>query len=118
MFDIYTTFDLSYLGDSWKDCYLKFSTISVKDVQLFTGLEKTETKEGINKTLDVLSKKFIEGFAISEGVRVTVKKEDLGEFPVDILLAVIQKFTAGLDKKKEITSLTPSEDSETTPPVS
>ena len=104
MFDIYREVDLSYLGDGWADCYLKFRPASVKDVSSLTGLSsdnnEEETIESANRVLKILEDKFVSGKALRDGKTVDVKKEDLSDFPVDVLVKATEILGGVLEKKE------------------
>lgn len=119
MFDIFKVLDLTDLGENWKNCYLKFGVLTVGEIQKVAGL--TADKDDVTKitetALGILEEKFLEGYAIKGGIRVAVKKDDLKEFPVDILTKAFEILAGGeIGKKKLNLSTTPSEGSEGQPP--
>lgn len=120
MFDIFKTVDLSFLGEEWKDCYLKFSSLSLSEVGKLTSIKQsTDPLQVSNITIGLLESKFIEGKAVKGGVVVDVQKEDLKELPIDIVNKILESFAEGLDKKKLKQSTTASEASEEpSPPTS
>lgn len=117
MFDIYTTVDLSYLGDDWKDCYLKFHPFTVDDLNIVTEIDsmKDNVEAIAKKAAQVLSDKFIDGYAIDQGQKVQVTKETIKLFPLGTMLEILNQFSSGLDKKKENKLETSSEVTESPP---
>lgn len=109
MFDFYKTLDLAYLGDNWKDCYIKFRAVTVSEIGQFTGLKEKDSADSIKVIVALLEEKFVEGYAMKNGERVALKKEDIKEFPVDILTDVINLFSESISKKKLNPSTTASE---------
>lgn len=108
LFDIYKTLDLGYLGDAWKECYLKFRPFNVSELQKLSGIDPENNKEeATQKAIDLLKEKFVEGKAVSNKEVVDIKAEDLTEFPVEVILDAIKLLSEGLDKKKENPSTTP-----------
>jgi hypothetical protein len=113
MFDIFKVYDLSYLGDAWKGCSLKFNSFTLADIEVVVNVNKENAVEEIVK---VLQNKFIEGEAIKGGQKVKVTKEALISFPVEVLNDLFVFFTKGMDKKKSLISTTASEEKDTPRP--
>lgn len=102
LFDIYKTLDLSDLGEGWNGCYLKFRPLNISELQKIKGLDPEKDEEKATQlALDLLTEKFVEGKAVSEGKEVDVLKEHLKDFPIGVLLDAIKLLSEGLDKKKE-----------------
>lgn len=101
MFDIYTTIDLSYIGPDWKDCYLKFYPFTIKDVEANKDVADLKGEEAGKRIGEILSEKFVSGYAISDGKRVEVNKETVKQFPMAIMMDIIDSFSTGLPKKKD-----------------
>lgn len=105
-FDIFTTIDLDFVGDSWKDCYLKFSYLTADELRAFvdTSIDKN-SKESIDaasdKTFQMLEDKFIEGKALRGGSVVEVKKEEIRTFPMMILKRCIETLMSVEDDNKK-----------------
>ena len=81
-FDISKKVPLEYEG--WEDCYLTFSLPSYGDLKGLTD-DKATDPEKVEKGLETIVGLFKEGYAMSEGKRVEVKKEDLKDMPIEIL---------------------------------
>ena len=80
-FDLTKKVPLEYEG--WEDCYLEFSLPSYGDLKDLI-IEGTD-QEKVDKGLEAITKLFKGGFAMSEGKRVEVKKEDLKDMPIEVL---------------------------------
>lgn len=107
-FDVFRTLSLSYLGEAWKDCYLKFSYLTAEEAKDFASLSvNKENPEDVNRVLDkaigAIKEKFVEGTAIQNGQTVQVKKEDVDQLPVEVLQKCIQLLVGTIDEgeKKE-----------------
>lgn len=105
-FDIFKTLSLSFLGEEWKDCYLKFRYINLDDAQKFVLLtpksdDPKDAAQTVSKVLNILEDKFIEGKAVKDEKIVDVKKEELKDFPPDILTKSITLLIGDSDKKKD-----------------
>ncbi len=107
-FDVFRQLDLNFLGDNWKGCYIKFRYISLAEAKGFAelGFDKDDPKsvqQALDKTVEVLKEKFVEGKAMADGQMVDLKKEQLAELPTDVLNKAILLLTGSLDedKKKE-----------------
>lgn len=83
-FDIRLKLNLDFLGEGWKDCYLAFSPLTVKDAKELRDITPTD-KDTLDKGMNLLKDKFIEGTALSNGKLVTVKKTDLDEMPMSVI---------------------------------
>lgn len=123
MFDIKKKVDLSYLGEDWKDCYLHFRPFSIGEVQKLPATLDAKTVEeannAINVTVGLLEDLFIDGKARVNGETVDVKKEDMKEFPAEVVLKILGDLNAEMDKKKLNPLSTSSEDTgEQKPPTS
>jgi hypothetical protein len=115
MFDIFKVYDLSYLGENWKGCNLKFNSFTLADIEVVSNVNK---ENAVEEMVKVLQSKFIDGQAIKGGIKVKVVKEDLISFPVEVLNDLFVFFTKGMDKKKSLISTTASEDTATPLPNS
>ena len=96
-FDISKKIDLSYLGENWKDCYLEFNLPSYGDLKDMTN-DGTDT-EKVEKGLETIVGLFKSGFAVSEGKRTEVKKEDLKDIPIEILTKCFKAISGEVDPK-------------------
>jgi hypothetical protein len=90
-FKFFKKFNLGFIGDEWKECYLKFNSIDFntsKEIQDKIGSFNPQKQSGeiVSAVIGVLQKSFVEGKGIDEnGKAVDVKTEDLKQFPVEVL---------------------------------
>ena len=96
--DITKKVDLSYLGDAWKECFLEFRLPSYADIKDFS-VETTDNKEAMTKAMTTIKELFVAGKAISEGKVIEVTKDDLDDFPVEIIAKCVQVITGQVDPK-------------------
>jgi len=101
------TLSLAFLGEEWKDCYLKFNRLTIKDAESRLGglmIDPDNPKQvakGMKAFLSLLEDNFIEGKAVGlDGKVVEVKKTDLGDLPAEVLKKVAGFFTEGLAEKE------------------
>jgi hypothetical protein len=97
-FDITKKVDLSYLGETWKECYLEFNLPSYGDLKDLTN-EKATDAEKVEKGLETITGLFRGGFAISGGEKIIVSKEDLKDIPVEILTKCFKVISGEIDPK-------------------
>ena len=97
-FDITKKVDLSYIGDSWKDCYIELSLPSYGEIKKSALAEGTD-EEKLERALKQVEDLFIKGYAISEGNKVEIVKEDFINFPIEILTKCIQAISGQIDPK-------------------
>lgn len=106
-FDIFTTIPLDFVNENWKDCYLKFSYITADELKDFAGTsidkdDKKSTNDASDKTFKMLEDKFVEGKALVGGSVVDVTKENIRDFPINILKYCIENLmSVDEDKKKD-----------------
>lgn len=86
---------LEFIDEKYKDCYLEFKTIPMKDygkyVDMATGEKETKAVDFITNTLTDL---FVAGkFLGEDGELFDVKKEELGEFDINTTIAVFKILT-------------------------
>lgn len=102
-------FSLDFLGDEWKECFINFSSITIRDlkdnVSQFVNMDKNDkasVANGITETLKILEDRFIKGNAIGEdGKVIDLKKEDLVDMPAEVLTKALSFLSQGLAEKKE-----------------
>ncbi len=92
---------LEFLGDEYKDSYLTFKSVSLKEYeQLIESLDKVteDNSKSLALIKEILEKHYIEG--VFEGEKVEVG--DLQEFDIETITTCFQKFTGqGLNPKAE-----------------
>lgn len=115
MFDIFKILDLSYLGKEWENCYLKFHSFSIKELLQLNMVTPTTSQDvATEKIINILKSKFVEGFAIKNGERIAVVKDDLDIMPlIEVINPAIEMFK-DTDIKKNLNPspnilVTPSE---------
>jgi len=101
-FDIKKRFDLDYLGDNWKGCYLEFNSPSLRELNdalsALTAEEGDETSrsaKNLEKTLQILKENFAGGKANAKGKVVDVTADDLDEFPMEVVNKVVSFLLVG-----------------------
>jgi len=100
-FNIVKKLDLSYLGEEWKDCYISFSAITYREVEAYTMVDREDTKAATDMAISTLQNHLVEGFGIDEkGERIAIKKEDIIELPLEIVIKAINFLTADVGKKE------------------
>lgn len=96
--------NLSFLGEAWKESYLEFYALTIKDLRdSFPSLGNVDAKDaqsvssGIDTTLKILQDKFIGGKGVDkDGNVVEITKEDLVELPAEIVPKVLNFLSEGL----------------------
>lgn len=101
-FDIKLKLDLDFLGDGWKDCYLSFSPITVRDAKELRNLNIDDTAN-IEKGIQLVKEKFIEGKALAKGELIDVKAEDLDDFPITIITKIIELMVGSMSGNEKKT---------------
>lgn len=88
-FRIVRRYDLSDLGQEWKDCFLEFNAVTYGELYKLSNLVFSPGKDGAKKsmeeTLSILEKQFIQGEAIgNDGNKVAFQKDDFSDLPGDV----------------------------------
>jgi hypothetical protein len=87
------TFKLDFLGEEWKDCFLKFSSVSINENKelIKAKLGTKSAEEVVDVTMKFLADHFISGNAYDSDTKqiVAIKAEELGELPSLIQQKVI-----------------------------
>jgi len=83
--------NLDFLGERYKDSYLEFKSIPIKDYEAMIGVidKNPEGKKLIVYMLELLKKYFLEGKF--EGQDVTA--DDLGEFDQETAVTIFEELT-------------------------
>ena len=96
------TFQLDFLGEEWKDCFLKFSSVSINENKelIKLKLNTKSTEEIIDVTTKFLANHFISGNAYDAETKqiVAVKADQLGELPSLIQEKVILFLVGGANQ--------------------
>lgn len=94
-FNFIKTIKLDFIGDFWKDCYIKFNGLTFAELkEIQPKLDNLDVEKDLTETskfmIELLKSKFVEGKGISEKNEIIdISKDDLEEFPVDILTKFI-----------------------------
>lgn len=111
-FNISRKFSLDSLGEAWKDCYVEFSPVTIREVQDITELAKIDPKDtksvagATGTVVDLLKKHFLGGKAIGDkGEVVDIAADDLIDLPVDVMGGMVA-FLLGSSAKAEGTPST------------
>lgn len=109
MFDVFKTLDLSFLGGPWTDCYIKYYAFTVEHLnKLNTIKPTTEQSEAVKVISEILESVFAEGYAIKQGQRVALTKDDMKKLPWEIQNASIDLFKSDGVKKNSPSLENPS----------
>jgi len=98
-------FSLDFLGDQWKDSFIFFSALSIKESRELMNKKLTTREPGeiIEITLKLLQDHFISGVAYSEGTKelVKLKAGEIEELPQDILEKAVLFLVGGSISTKD-----------------
>lgn len=91
-FRVIKTIKLDYLGEEWKDCYLKFTSPTFPEIQeMLPKVDISDKMKGAKAAIEWLKTLFVEGKAIEvSGNKVDVKKDDLADFPIEIINKIFE----------------------------
>lgn len=95
-FDISKKVPLDYEG--WEDCYLEFRLPSYGDLKEMTTESATD-QDKVENGLKTIVGLFKSGYAMSEGKRVAVTKEDLQDLPIETLTKAFKAISGEIDPK-------------------
>jgi hypothetical protein len=104
-FKIVRKYDLSWIGEDWKECYLEFNALSYEELFSLVGTvvdasDPEAVKIGVEKTTKLLKTKFISGKGIGEsGEKVDIAKDDLTDLPPDVINRVVTWLLGELSPK-------------------
>jgi len=88
------TISLEFLGEDYKDGYLTFKTIPLKDYEQFvTQSKKQDEAESIKLIVETLKKYFIEGKFPDGDKTVDLTVEDIEDFDVNTAITVFKYLT-------------------------
>lgn len=102
-FKIVRKISLDFLGEEYKDSYLKFNAISMAELEglqsQFAGID-TDSKDSteiVKLLANQLGSRFVEGKVASEGKLVDVEKDDLLDLPVDAVNRIVEVLAGKVD---------------------
>lgn len=106
-FDIFRELKLDFVGEQWKDCFIRFNYISAAEAEQITKLsvskdDKKSVTEGFEKVLQLLEEKFVSGKAVSDGKVVDIDKSDMRHLPTDILNKAFEILLVLPEEKKSL----------------
>lgn len=109
---------LDFLGEEYKDSYLIFKAIPIKDYEeLQTKIESIDEKKSISFIQETLKKYFINGKAANEsGELEDVTAEDLGELDQEAVINCFETLTGqNINKENDFLDEDSKSPSSTTP---
>lgn len=87
---------LDFIGEEYKDCYLEFKTIPMKDYERYVGLasENKDADKAVGFITNTLQELFVSGKFIDENNEpFDVKKDELGDFDMSVMITVFKTLT-------------------------
>ena len=103
-FKVEKKFSLDFLGDAWKECYINFEVVSIKDIRDYfpkfkavDGDNPDTVVKSFNDILGFLSGKFISGKAVNTGGEtVDLEAKDLEDLPAEVLSKALSFLSQGV----------------------
>lgn len=97
-------FPLDFLGEDWKEAYINFERVTIKDVQevfpqfgQVDGEDEKKVLAGIKNIVKFLEGKFVNGKAVVEdGKLVDLDVKDLGDLPAEVLSRALDFLSQGV----------------------
>ena len=95
--------DLESVGDNWKNCYVTVRQPSYPEVKKFQNSVDKDSDDSVqyDKTIEFLSSLYIEGKGYNGNEIVSMKKEELADLPMTILVFIINELTGDLGLKEQ-----------------
>lgn len=91
-FHVVKRLSLDFLGDDWKECYLEFKALTIREFKDFTGLIGVDQADAdavlaaFSLTIGILQTVYLKGKAIDQDKTIIdVSKEDLAEMPLEVI---------------------------------
>jgi len=87
---------LDFIGEDYKDCYLEFKTIPMKEYEKYVqqASENKDEKKAIEFITKTLQDLYISGKFIDEKNELfDVKAEELGDFDMNVMITVFKTLT-------------------------
>lgn len=87
---------LDFIGEDYKDCYLEFKTIPMKEYEKYVAManENKDEKKAVGFITSTLQDLFISGKFIDENNELfDVKKDELGDFDMNVMVTVFKTLT-------------------------
>jgi len=94
---------LDFLGEDYKEAYLEFRAIPLKEYEVYTKQlqnEKDDSVAGL-MVIDILDKQFMGGeFPDEKGEMFKVEKDQLKDFDIETAIKVFQALTGQIQDPK------------------
>lgn len=88
---------LEFLGEDYKDGYIVFESIPVKDYERIIKevevAEKSGGSEAMNLVKKLVTGRLVEGEIPQDGGMVAITKDNLADLPGDVFLEAMQQLT-------------------------
>lgn len=103
MINITKRVSLEFLGEDYKESYLVFNAVKMKDLvaiqeSAVAAQEHQDPKENLEFFQNVIDPRFVEGKINQDGKLVDFTKEDLQELPLDVYVTIFQELMGKLPK--------------------
>lgn len=94
---------LEFLGEDYKDSYLVFNAVTMKDLdeiqaQAAIVQEHQDPKENLDFFRSVVDPRFVEGKINQDGKLAEVSKDDLQDLPLEVYVEIFQELMGKLPK--------------------
>lgn len=97
---------LEFLGEDWGGCYIDFNALTFRESKELMSLGSSSDNKDIqvvmdasDKVLGLLLSKFVGGKIVTDEGVVDMKKSELEDFPVEVLVSAVSLLTGKLEKK-------------------
>ena len=87
---------LDFIGEDYKDCYLEFKTIPMKDYEKYVAManENKDESKAVGFITGTLQDLFISGQFIDDNNELfDIKKDELGDFDMNVMITVFKTLT-------------------------
>lgn len=108
-FRVIKRLSLEFLGDEWKECYIKFKALSYNQLDVIAQLDiETDPKKLDLKKVQkaskeikgVLERQFTEGKGWNGKEIIGMEKNDIGELPAEVIRKSLILLVGGLEKNE------------------
>lgn len=98
-FDVTKTMQLAFLGEDWKECSITFKSLTIGQARAFQSLKDDQM---LQESLDLLKQNFVKGEGISDGKKVSMKKEHIDDFPIELINKSIELLVGDVVTSEEV----------------
>ena len=87
---------LDFIGQEYKDCYLEFKTIPMKDYEKYVEMASAnkDEKKAVGFITETLKDLFVSGkFVGDKNELFDVKADELGDFDMNVMITVFKTLT-------------------------